>query len=139
MPKNKGKGGKNCKKGKKSNKEKDDKRELIFREDGQEYTQDLRMLGNRRLEALCDDGIKRLCHIRGKMHKKVWINAGITRTIKLTSSSNILADEARLLKAYGELSDNVKLNAGIDDKDGDAGDDYFKFALEDDEQNIDKI
>lgn len=34
------------------------------------------MLGNGRLEAHCMDGVKRLCHIRGKMRKKVWVNAG---------------------------------------------------------------
>jgi hypothetical protein len=30
--------------------------------------------GNGRLEAQCIDGTKRLCHIRGKMRKKVWVN-----------------------------------------------------------------
>ena len=39
-----------------------------------EYAQVLRMLGNGRLEATCIDGLKRLCHIRGKMRKKVWVN-----------------------------------------------------------------
>ena len=36
------------------------------------------MLGNGRLlaEDLGDSGKKRLCHIRGKLRKKVWINAG---------------------------------------------------------------
>lgn len=34
------------------------------------------MLGNNRLEAQCIDGVKRLCHIRGKMRKKVWVNQG---------------------------------------------------------------
>lgn len=29
------------------------------------------MLGNGRLEAQCFDGVKRLCHIRGKLRKKV--------------------------------------------------------------------
>ena len=37
------------------------------------------MLGNGRLEAMCIDGTKRLCHIRGKMRKKVWVN-----TVSLT-------------------------------------------------------
>jgi hypothetical protein len=32
------------------------------------------MLGNGRLEAMCIDQTKRLCHIRGKMRKKVWVN-----------------------------------------------------------------
>merc|ERR1712167_151928 len=53
-----------------------DKRELIFKEEGQEYGQVLRMLGNGRLEAYCFDGTKRLCHIRGKMRKKVWVCTG---------------------------------------------------------------
>ena len=34
------------------------------------------MLGNNRLDAQCIDGVKRLAHIRGKMRKKVWVNAG---------------------------------------------------------------
>jgi translation initiation factor 1A len=34
------------------------------------------MLGNGRLEAFCFDGKLRLCHIRGKMRKKVWVGAG---------------------------------------------------------------
>lgn len=41
-----------------------------------EYAQVLRMLGQGRLEAQCMDGVKRLCHIRGKMRKKVWVNVG---------------------------------------------------------------
>lgn len=36
-----------------------------------EYAQVLKMLGNGRLEAMCFDGTKRLCHIRGKLRKKV--------------------------------------------------------------------
>ena len=48
-------------------------------------------------------------------------------------------DEARLLKAYGELPDNIRLNEGIaggmdDDEEG-AEDDLFDFEDED----IDKI
>ncbi len=66
-----GKGGKNRRRGKN---EGEIKRELIFKEDGQEYAQVLRMLGNGRLEAQCFDGEKRLAHIRGKLRKKVWVN-----------------------------------------------------------------
>jgi hypothetical protein len=64
-----GKGGKNRRRGK--NDGEADKRELIFKEDGQEYAQVSKMLGNGRVEAYCFDGVKRLCHIRGKMRKKV--------------------------------------------------------------------
>lgn len=65
----KGKGGKNRRRGKNENET--EKRELIFKEDGQEYAQVTKMLGNGRLEAMCFDGVKRLCHIRGKLRKKV--------------------------------------------------------------------
>lgn len=62
-------GGKNRRRGKNENES--EKRELIFKEDEQEYAQVTKMLGNGRLEAMCFDGQKRLCHIRGKMRKKV--------------------------------------------------------------------
>ena len=41
-----------------------------------EYAQVTRMLGNGRLEAFCFDGVNRLCHIRGKLRKRVWIGVG---------------------------------------------------------------
>ena len=62
-------GGKNRRRGKNEND--DDKRELVFKEEGQEYAQVTKMLGNGRLEAQCFDGKKRLAHIRGKLRKKV--------------------------------------------------------------------
>lgn len=34
------------------------------------------MLGNGRVEATCFDGKTRICHIRGKLRKKVWIGPG---------------------------------------------------------------
>lgn len=145
MPKNKGKGGKNRKRGK--NEADDEKRELVFKEDGQEYAQVLRMLGNGRCEAMCIDGTKRLCHIRGKMHKKVWIAAGDIILVGLRDYQDdkadvilkYMPDEARLLKAYGELPESTRLNEGIagglDEEDDGAGDDYIEFEDED----IDKI
>jgi len=118
-PRAPGKGGKNRRRGKN---EGDEKRELVFKEDGQGETRFGRLRtrrcvsrplllrlpslqsmpkccacsarspgrpgggetlalssyarrpGNGRLEAQCIDGTKRLCHIRGKMRKKVWVN-----------------------------------------------------------------
>lgn len=49
-----------------------------------------------------------------------------------------MPDEARLLKAYGELPENTRLNEGIanlDEEDENAADDYIEFEDED----IDKI
>lgn len=116
MPKNKGKGGKNRRRGKNENES--EKRELVFKEDGQEYAQVLKMLGNGRLEAYCFDGTKRLCHIRGKLRKKVWINAGDIILIGLRDYQDKKADvimkyypeEARTLKAYNELPENANIS-----------------------------
>jgi len=116
MPKNKGKGGKNRRRGKNENES--ERRELVFKEDGQEYAQVIKMLGNGRLEAMCFDGEKRLAHIRGKMRKKVWINQGDIILLSLRDFQDDKADviqkytndEARNLKAYGELPETAKIN-----------------------------
>ncbi|XP_022906439.1 eukaryotic translation initiation factor 1A, Y-chromosomal [Onthophagus taurus] len=116
MPKNKGKGGKNRRRGKNENET--EKRELVFKEDGQEYAQVTKMLGNGRLEATCFDGVKRLCHIRGKLRKKVWINQGDIILIGLRDYQDAKADvilkytpdEARNLKTYGEFPETVRIN-----------------------------
>ena len=42
------------------------------------------MLGNGRLEALCFDGTKRLCHIRGKLRKKVGRNHVYNKIIEIS-------------------------------------------------------
>ncbi|KAI5674747.1 hypothetical protein M9H77_15111 [Catharanthus roseus] len=144
MPKNKGKGGKNRKRGK--NEADDEKRELMFKEDGQEYAQVVRMLGNGRCEAMCIDQTRRLCHIRGKMHKKVWITAGDIILVGLRDYQDdkadvilkYMPDEARLLKAYKELPDYIRLNEGIagdldEDEDG-PDNNYIEFGDEDIDQ-----
>ncbi|XP_014670270.1 PREDICTED: eukaryotic translation initiation factor 1A, X-chromosomal-like [Priapulus caudatus] len=79
------------------------------------------MLGNGRLEAMCFDGIKRLCHIRGKLRKKVWINQGDIILVGLRDYQDAKADvilkynanEARNLKSYGELPENAKINETV--------------------------
>jgi translation initiation factor 1A len=93
---------------------------LIFKEDGREYAQVSRMLGNGRVEAACFDGTKRLCHIRGKMRKKVWANQGDIAFLGLRDYQDGKADvvlkyngeEARKLKAYGELPANAAIVGG---------------------------
>jgi translation initiation factor 1A len=61
MPKNKGRGGKNYKRGKNEN---ETKRELELKQEGMEYAQVEKMLGNGRLNCYCLDGKTRLGHIR---------------------------------------------------------------------------
>jgi translation initiation factor 1A len=103
-----------------------------------EYAQVLKMLGNGRLEALCFDGSKRLAHIRGKLRKKVWINQGDIILLSLRDYQDekgdvILkysADEARSLKAYGELPESAKINET--DTYGQEGDGDCNFEFDED-------
>ncbi|MCD7460451.1 hypothetical protein HAX54_043582 [Datura stramonium] len=120
---------KNRKRGK--NEADDEKRELVFKEDGQEYAQVLRMLGNGRCEAMCIDGTKRLVtydtiddqhnqlNLYRKFYNQLLIKNVITVPISASECSSFVVgssddkadvilkkalDEARLLKAYGELA-----------------------------------
>ncbi|XP_020621058.1 eukaryotic translation initiation factor 1A, X-chromosomal-like [Orbicella faveolata] len=147
MPKNKGKGGKNRRRGKNENES--EKRELVFKEDGQEYAQVTKMLGNGRVEAMCFDGAKRLCHIRGKLRKKVWINLGDIILLGLRDYQDSKADvilrynpdEARSLKVYGELPETVKVNDNVTRPEGDEEEVIFdeNEDADDDEADIDAI
>ncbi|CAC27012.1 eukaryotic translation initiation factor 1A [Guillardia theta] len=88
-----------------------EKKELIFKDNCQEYGQVIKMLGNGRCDTYCFDGIRRLCHIRGKMRKKVWINTGDIVLVALRDFQNnkgdiihkYSPDESRKLRAFGEL------------------------------------
>jgi len=141
MPKNKGKGGKNRRRGKNEND--NEKRELVFKEDGQEYAQVVKMLGNGRLEAKCFDNTTRLAHIRGKLRKKVWINQGDIILLSLREyqdgKGDVLmkysADEARSLKAYGELPESAKINET--DTYGDEGQEGMGFEFDEDRSGSD--
>jgi translation initiation factor 1A len=147
MPKNKGKGGKNRRRGTKEND--DQRRELTFKEDGQEYAQVVKMLGNGRLEALCFDGSKRLANIRGKMRKKVWINQGDIILLSLRDFQDdkgdvilkYTVDEARALKSYGELPENAKINEMDTFGNADGDDAGFEFgdAESDDDESENEV
>lgn len=129
MPKVKGKGGKKNKRAK-TNQE-FAKRELVFKDEGQEYGQVLKMLGNGRCDVQCFDGTKRLCHICGKMRKRVWVIVGDIVMVSLRDFQDekgdiilkYTSDEAKNLKQYGELPEGTKINEtdlnGEDDEDDD--------------------
>merc|ERR1739836_72438 len=71
---------------------------------------------------MCFDGVKRLCHIRGKLRKKGWINASDIILVGLRDYQDnkadvilkYLPDEARNLKAYGEFPETVKITDTVD-------------------------
>jgi len=147
MPKNKGKGGKNRRRGKNENEGM--KRELVFREDGQQYAQVTKMLGNGRLTAMCFDGVERLCHIRGKLRKKVWIAQSDIVLVGLRDYQDAKADvilkyspdEARNLKSYGEFPESVKINETVTfgDEQMDDGIDFEEMTSSDDDDDITNI
>merc|ERR1712216_321679 len=125
--------GKNTNKRSKKRNNNSIKREVILKEDGQEYAQVLKMLGNGRLEALCVDNKKRLCHIRGKMRKKVWINPGDIILLGLRDFQDGKADvilkynsdEVRFLRNYKELPDHFLTPENNEIDDADNFDDNF--------------
>ncbi|KAG5318028.1 IF1AX factor, partial [Pseudoatta argentina] len=115
----------------------------------QEYAQVTKMLGNGRLEAMCFDGVKRLCHIRGKLRKKVWINQGDIILIGLRDYQDAKADvilkytsdEARNLKTYGEFPETVRINDTVTFVE-DGFDEDIEFGDEisdDDEDDVDNV
>jgi len=138
MVKNKGKGGKNRRRGKNDD---TSKRELVFKEFGQEYGQVTKMLGQGNLEVQCFDGTKRIGHIRGKMRKKVWMNQGDIVLLSLRDyqegKGDIIlkytSDEARSLKSLGEIPDTAIIN------ETDATAEHADIQFEFDEEDIDEI
>lgn len=124
MPKNKGKGGKNRRRGKNENDFM--KRELDTKDVGQEYGQVSKMLGNGRVLAFCFDGKQRVCHIRGKLRKKVWINTGDIILVGLRDYQDdkgdvilkYTPDEARRLKERNELPEHAKINENDEQEEG---------------------
>lgn len=93
------------------------KRELEYKDDGQEYAQVLKMLGNGRCDVQCFDGVKRLAHIRGAMRNKIWIRLSDIILVSLRDYQDSKCDvimkytdeEVRNLKSYGELPETTTL------------------------------
>ena len=118
------------------NKNSGTKPELVFKEDGQEYAQVLRILGGLQLEVFCYDGNTRIAHIRGKMRKRNWVRLGDIILVSLRDFQNGYADvihkyqyeEAKQLKTYKELPSNARLCEGMMDITADTKDDcVFEF------------
>ena len=114
MPKNKT-GGKKGKRG--GNKNQGNVRDLVFKEDGQEYGRVIKMLGNCRINVLCFDGKERLGIICGQMRKRVFINQDDIVLVCLRDYQDAkcdvvmkyTTDEARTLQAYGEIPKEQKI------------------------------
>ena len=103
------------------------KRELLLKEPGLEYGQAHKMLGNGRLEVNCFDGKTRMCHIRGKLMKRVWISVGDILLIGLRDFQDDKADvvhkysldESKKLKTLGEIPSDTKFTSEVNFEDDD--------------------
>lgn len=106
-----------------STSKKNQKRELEFKDDGQEYAQVTKMVGNGRCRVRCADGVVRLAVIRGAMRKKVWIKLEDWVLVGLREYQDTKCDiigkysdeEVRNLKAYGEIESTVAVEKREDD------------------------
>lgn len=100
-----------------------EKRELLFKEDGQEYGKVTAMLGNRRISIHCMDGLDRIGIIRGSMkrgslnrvHNGDFVLCGLRdyQKDKCDIVHRYNEDEVRRLKNLGEIDKNVKITNDI--------------------------
>jgi translation initiation factor 1A len=108
--------------------DKDYQRELLFREDGQEYAKVLRLLGKGRVALSSFDGVARTGLIRSKMNEIikddiVLIGLREFQPDKADIIHKYTAEEARNLQGYGELPASAKINQTIVDMAMEGGDD----------------
>ena len=125
MPKNTGKGGKNFKKGKKGGNA--NTRELVLKEEGQDYAQVTKMLGGSRVQCMCSNGTQSIGVIRGAMRMKVWICVGDVvlvseREFEGEGKVDVLhkynPDETKELTKKGHIPPDFRAN---DDREENAG------------------
>lgn len=88
-------GGKNYKKSKHSSGSYEPA--FIDRQPDQLYARVIKVLGSLNMLVYCNDNKTRLCHVRGSMRKKVWINIG---DIVLVSLREFEKDAEKTTKSY---------------------------------------
>jgi translation initiation factor 1A len=122
---------------------------LLFKEEDQDYARVVKLLGGLNVQVKDTSGNIKIAHIRGAFRKRVWLSAGdlvlISGRGTSDGKSDIIhlfnADEARMLKSYGELGpefekdesifsisqakddDDVKVQFGVEDDSSDDSDD----------------
>ena len=90
-----------------------DLREMVVPGEGQQFGIVVQMLGYDRLMVKCADGHERVCRIRGKMKRRVWIKVGDTVLVapwdfQGDSRGDILwrytESQANILRSQGRLA-----------------------------------
>jgi translation initiation factor 1A len=84
------KGGKNYKKMKHAQGAKPELHEIG---EGQMIGKVMRLLGDRQAQVYCNDNVERICKIRGKLRKKVWIATGDIVLLSLRVFSSIVEED----------------------------------------------
>tara|TARA_Y100000389_G_scaffold203852_1_gene253750 strand:+ start:167 stop:739 length:573 start_codon:yes stop_codon:yes gene_type:complete len=136
MPKNL-KGGSKHKKFKNSNPGEITAKDMILKENNQDYAKVERLLGNCRVELLCNDGEKRLGIIRGSMRKKQWLNAN---NIVLYSIRDYEKDKVDIIHVYKDsivkqLESKMNLNFSISSEEKQL-DDIFMYNSDEEDTKI---
>lgn len=105
-------GGKNYKKSKNGGSTKKPYPEL---EKDQLVARVIKNFGNRNLQCYCNDGKTRICHIRGAMRNRIWVNVGDFVIISLRRLAKDAEDEKAdiLVKYEAEHIHRVKQEPGI--------------------------
>lgn len=93
-------------------------RELLIKEDNEEYAQVLKILGGERMEVQCMDNVKRIAKVRGKFKKRIWINLHDIILVCLREADpdkcdiihRYYPDEAKQLKQMGEIPSVVDIS-----------------------------
>ena len=89
------------------------------------------------------DGQKRMCHIRGKLRNRVWMNVGDIILVSLREFGDDKGDvihkyypeEAYELQDLGEIPENITINEGMPDEEEMEGDDLMVGDGEGEEEN----
>ena len=74
-----------------------EKRDLMFREDGQVYAMVTNIFGQGRFELQCSDGTQRMGILRGALHKRAWIRK---ETLVLASLRDYQDDKADIFHVF---------------------------------------
>lgn len=89
-------GGKNYKKSKHGGD--DDAVIFVEKQEDQQYGRVVKVLGNGNMRIYCNDNKERICHIRGAIRKRVWINLGDLVLVSLRDLGD--TDKGDILTKY---------------------------------------
>lgn len=89
--------------------------EFVAREEGTHYGRVLRNLGHMNLLVYCNDGKQRICHIRGAMRRRMWVNIGDIvlvsyREFEVGANTRVGEEKGDVLHKYN-TTDHARLRA----------------------------